>query len=535
MIKKLIEKIINTEISAWQWVTGFVGILFIRYILENISSQNHLGIITADAATLIHYCLFYFGVIISFTLILKIFLPIKIQEITKLTLFILPIIWLPPLFDLLITWGVGWDMSYHFAYAPQLFIDWLAFFGDFTSGITPGIRLEIFLLLTGSALLIYAYTKNFFKSIIGIITLYTGLFLWLSAPSILYLIGDLFRLQTADIYNFLPSLVNGSVLNNNLFMPDTAIADITRLKEIQFNRALIQIYTIIIVIIMAAWSYLKNKYDLIAIIKNSRPRRLLFYFSFIIIGLVIAAKNQLYSWSGNFLDLTTFVCAGLSYYGAWMFSVGVNDIADRPIDRITNQIRPLITKEISVRRMQDYNIFFLILAVVSAYAVSPYMLFFILVFMAAYFIYSSHPLQIKRLPVISTFLIALVALSVTLSAFFMVSHDKTISAFPTDIILIIIATVTLFANVKDIKDYQGDKKNSINTLPAKLGLKKSKVIIGYMTLLSFLVMPLISARWWLLIPALICGLIAYWLINKQNYQEKYLFYLYFFFVIIILL
>jgi len=84
----------------------------------------------------------------------------------------------------------------------------------------------------------------------------------------------------------------------------------------------------------------------------------------------------------------------------------------------------------------------------------------------------------------------------------------------------------LAINFIDIKDYRGDKKSGIKTLPVIFGLRKSKLLIGSFFLMPAIVIPLMVHQFLWLIPALMFTGLEFILINRKNYQEKWVLSLY---------
>ena len=75
MLAKLIRNIEETRVSFSQAVFGFVGIISIRFFLENLSSHSQSFPAVPDALTLVHYALFYAGAFLSTTLLVHLFAP----------------------------------------------------------------------------------------------------------------------------------------------------------------------------------------------------------------------------------------------------------------------------------------------------------------------------------------------------------------------------------------------------------------------------------------------------------------------------
>ena len=71
MFSKIIAKIEKTEVSLGAWIAGFLGIVFVRFFLENLSNPTPSFPAAPDILTMVHYGLFYLAVLLSITLVLR--------------------------------------------------------------------------------------------------------------------------------------------------------------------------------------------------------------------------------------------------------------------------------------------------------------------------------------------------------------------------------------------------------------------------------------------------------------------------------
>jgi len=97
-----------------------------------------------------------------------------------------------------------------------------------------------------------------------------------------------------------------------------------------------------------------------------------------------------------------------------------------------------------------------------------------------------------------------------------------IKNIPIIIYPIFLIGFTLTINFIDIKDYRGDKKLGIKTLPVLMGPKKSKLLIGLFFFLGYVFIFYITQ----LILFIILAFLQFYLINKKSYKEKYIFIVY---------
>jgi chlorophyll synthase len=298
-------------------------------------------------------------------------------------------------------------------------------------------------------------------------------------------------------------------------------------SQVLFNVSSSRIYFLLLSLLFLAWFFLFDRKKAIATLKNSRPERVAHYLLMTTLGVMLAFESGAAAGSLNWIDVFTFLTLAVSVYCSWMFAVGVNDIADREVDLISNPDRPLIKGELSESLIRELNSFFLFWSLIGAALVGWQVFFCLAVFTAAYYVYSAPPLQLKRIPGLATFLISVACLSAAMTGFFSFSADKSIEAFPPRFILLLIVVFTLASTVKDIKDVKGDAKEGVKTLLVVLGERHGKRAVGLLVLVSFWLVPIILIAPVLHFFSLPFGLAGFWLVNRKRYRELPIFLLYF--------
>lgn len=112
--------------------------------------------------------------------------------------------------------------------------------------------------------------------------------------------------------------------------------------------------------------------------------------------------------------------------------------------------------------------------------------------------------------------------------------SKIITAFPFSLLVAIFIFHVVLFNIKDIKDFEGDRANGIKTIPTLLGLKKSKKLIAGVACFFFLLIPWYFHFSFLVIPSIITGLLFWYFINEENYKEWKAFVVYMIYLILII-
>lgn len=534
MISEIFSKINSEKISLTQWFWGFISILFIRFILESLSSPSFRGVAYYDAITLVHHGLFFLATGLGLILITTLFNK-NIVENSKIFLFTLPAIWIAPIMDIILSRGRGYMMSYIINTPTELFWDFFRFFTPgFMHGATYGMRFGIIIILTGIGFFIYIKTKSKLKSILSVFISYLFIFLIGSIPSLLYIATNFnvsMEVERSEIIYNIARITHRSTIYHNTLQSGPDSVEPLRFLELSFDKFMSQILFIIsfllAIIIVRKINYTKFIY----IIKNARSERVLFYITTLMCGMGFAYINKLgnaFTWADTF----GILCLIISWYCLWMHAVHKNDKYDVEIDRISNKNRPLVTNTVDVETMDDSANLWLFCAILGSWCAGYYPFFMSLVYVASSYIYSVPPLRLRRFPIISSFLIGIACLATVLAGFFFISANKKADSFPILLSVGIVIMVTLAINFKDIKDIKGDEKNGILTLPI-LFKERGIMIVGLCMALSILLIPFFlqfNFLYFITIPA---SIVAYILIVKDGYNEKHIFLLRFCLIVMI--
>lgn len=532
MFKKIVQSIESQNISIGQWLIAFAGIVFIRFILEVISSPTQSGIIPVDAPTLIQYGLSFIAIALGLVCIVWFFTKGS-TNLLKLILFCLPVIWIGPILDIIFSAGIGHTITYIFHGPKLLLIDFLTFFGP---QVTIGLRLELFIILLAIGLYVWKVKKSIIKTILSVLFSYVFLFFIFALPSIIYLLGNISDIgnqaSTYNVLHFLIKNISESNISHNTIDATLTYSSNSRAFELGFDKLLSQISFLLSFVFILFIFYKTQKEKFITIIKNSRPERVLFYTTLLGLGSVYAVKLNL-GQTNNWIDLMSIITLIISWYGAWMFAVHTNDIADEQIDLVSNLNRPITNNKVSVTEMRETGYIWLLLSLLGAFSIGYYPFFMILTFTAAYYIYSYPPLRLKRIPLLSSFLISIACLSTIMAGFYFVSTIKTLNSFPGFLAIGIIIIFTLATNIRDIKDIEGDKKDGIFTIPVIFN-NKGKKIVALMFSTSFILAPFFFSSYLLYISAIPTSVIGYKIVTRKVYKESLVFCLYFVFFLSLL-
>lgn len=515
MIKRFVTSLEMVPMSIVEWLAAFTGVVGIRILLEAFSNPDvKRAYLDSALPTMLHYLFFYLGAVTATVVCVSVVTRLSPLRMMRAIIFILPIIWVAPLIDL--TYG-GARIAYIFATPTVLLKDFFTFFGPLTGfGATLGLRIELALLMLMLGGYAYLHTKRLSSALFGMGTAYILIFITMSLPSLL-----VFGSSSSVVWGS-NGILQRSLLGHNSLYP---LYNSYTTSSLLFDVSQSQVWYVVFCIAGLTWLYLVRKHVVRAIVQNIRPERVMhFLVAGLLGGFIALSAGTSISWT--IFDFITITTAILTIVFAWVFAVVMNDLVDEPIDAISNTGRPLVTNVLTKGDMREAGIVAGLAAFFGALTLGSYATFWVLIFSAAYYIYSVPPLRLKRVPILASILIGIATLAMLLLGFFLVSSDQLFSAFPARLALLVVLFMTLITNVRDLKDIAGDTAEGILTLPTMLGDHKSRMVIGGMTFGAYVLVPLFIPVAILWVPSLLIATVS--LVGiVQGRGEKFVFALYF--------
>ncbi|MFA5997195.1 MAG: UbiA family prenyltransferase [Candidatus Paceibacterota bacterium] len=532
MLKKLVKKIIDGDFpspSIPQWIAGFTAVVVIRSFIEIFSNTPYSGIVVSNLRR-VHYFICFVVVALILSLVVSIFTKQRGNRVINLALYGLPIIFLAPIIDLILTKGGVAHMSYIADTGPKLFADYLTF-GGVGNGATPGMQIEVFLILCAIGWYVQTKSKKIISTVVAVLVSYTLMFIIGALPGILYTVSHipLNGADTSAVTSFMQRSVAGSNIPTNILHGELLYSTPSVLSMNGRNTLLSQVLYLLFFIFGLAWFWYAHKKTALAVLGNIRTTRIFLCLSLLGMGSLSAYSRFpiMFTW----VDWLSFTVLSLSWFSACMFATHVNDLADIEIDKISNPDRPLPRGAVTVREMHEISYVWLLLSLIGAYIVGYFAFFMSAIFISAYYLYSAPPFRLKQVPLFSSFLISIAVLATVFAGFFFVSSGKIITEFPVSYAIGILIIFTLGVNIRDIKDVEGDRKAGIKTLPVIFG-KYGNEVVGFLLALSFILAPFFLPFFTTYSIALPTAIIGYWLCVRKPYKERYIFFLFFVFCLV---
>ena len=503
-IYKLINKIENSPAPLTYFILTFLSFATLRNFLEAIlpPSKGTLLKFSYLLEQFSHYYLWYISLALVLILFFYFLTKEKIEKITKVVLLGFFLIILGPIIDVFWSGGTGFGINYC---PPEQLIkskDYLTAFltigGNLEYsegleagsrvgfGVTPGMRIEIIIAVFLSFFYLKLKTKNIKKSLLGAFLFYSLLGPFAAIPTALKLIFDFFSID------YEPS---AEIFRNYLFFT-----------------SLILFFLVLL---------FRNKKEMLALIKSIKPLRLLSFELMFILGMILAKpnfKNLLLDQDRIFYFIFYLIGIALS----WLFMVIVDNLEDTEEDK--GDEKKKLPGDISPENYKKIPYFLAGLGVIFGTILGFRAYFLALVAIAAGFLYSAPPLKLKNVVFFSKVLTAFVFLVILIVGYDFAGGN--IRYFPKEVAIFLLIPFAACANFTDLKDYEAEKKLGIKTLPVILGMEKSKILIGFFFLVSYIILPFLLNLQKLQLWSIFFGVLSFAVLIRKKYEEKLVFFVF---------
>lgn len=462
-LKRLIERYEESPMGFGLWLSTALFIIFVRDAIENIVSFQAFPI--ADAFHLIHVPVFFISLLLFLILILHVASGTDIRKASKIALLPFAIIIFPVLLDFVFSYFSKTRASYYYI-QDNIWICLLRFFDPtyIIPELPSSIRLEIALVTLISFGYVFVKRKNIFPSLLGSLAAYLICFLYVSIPALLI---EMVKLLVVVI-NFLHL--------RNFPLPEGIIDE----------NIIVLLELFVTAFLAAIWLWRFDQKKCFAAIKNMRLARSLHYCLLFLLGVVIHCLDAKIS---DLFSIMRIAGSLLSLFLAFQFSVVINDIFDEDCDKVSNPGRPLVTGALKRNEYLNIAYVYLALSLLFSYWVNETSVMIVLLYLSFYFLYSAPPFRLKRFFPLSVVIIgfeAVLAFAMGEAAF---TTRGMAPSFHTYFFWPVFVIFTLGANIKDLKDIEGDKRAGVATLPVLLGKKMGRDAVAILVSLSYCLAP----------------------------------------------
>lgn len=466
------SRIFSLQVPVGSLFATGSAVIILRMLLEDlleIPRQLNPGLsFYENLVDLTHVFLCWWLVVLSFAILIAAVFRHPLRHVLSAMVLGLPLILVVPLFDSIVSGGSGYLIQYQYD-LTQIGTVFLHLINPLKSitGITPGIRLEIILVLIGIA----AYGKlvlhaSWARTVIALLCLMVLIVIWGFLPAF-YLQG---------------------------FGPESFMAQQTGAME---HSRMLLIPFLLVMLFLGIQLVSEDRHNGALLRTMLYPSRLVAYGSAYISGYILTRLQM--QPEPVLFPLMEVLRVGSGLVGVWLLFLSAkfeNDITDLPADRISNPERPLVTGELSMEFVSQSAGILWITSLLFMLPVAPNILLFWLAFASIAHLYVSRHLNIRRVYPLGQASIAVLVITLVLagaetagenmSAMILLNH--------TPLVLSIFMLAFLLANLKDFRDMDGDRIAGYASLPQLVtDWTTSARILSNLIAVVILVMAILTA------------------------------------------
>lgn len=442
-IGKLIQIL---EKDRLNYIGIFIFVLFLGAIRKYFEHVFIYKSIDTELAAYYGMMFTQLSVFLVGTLILSYFSKEKIKKVMNVAVLVVWLIALPPVVDTFV-----FDVPDDFVYFDVKILSTNDLVEIFTAGTStghsPGIIMIGAIIVILAGIYLFIKTRSVLKTVVGGSLFYT-----------------LCLLLAGQFYNIIFILSGISLLAG------------LRPLLISFVLSFLIFYN-------------EGRKLALVMLKSMKPFKNLYFILLVMVGILIGGN-----YGHPLVYLTQTVIRILIITFIWQFTVILNNIFDKDIDKIQKRITPITLGIINKKTYLQLGIIFAVMSILMSLLMNNF-IFVIITSLAllSAIIYSSPPFRLRKY-LFSTWFIGLGSVIAYLIGYFsegdgifLVNISPPITMNIIYLMIILFTAVTIGTTIKDVEDYKGDKKTGIRTLITIYGLEKGKKITSILLFLSFLI------------------------------------------------
>ncbi|RXJ60119.1 UbiA prenyltransferase family protein [Candidatus Marinarcus aquaticus] len=496
-VTEYINDIKRGELTLNSFLLTFLCIVIIRTVLEFVFESGHFLTLKSSfyyiLVDYVHIFISWLTLYAFISLILFYLTPVSFINTFKVTLHFFGIIIIVPILDYFVF------ESGTIVYNHSFDTFWFSFLNTFNPFVelafaTKGVRVEIALVLIFAYAFVYIESKKHMKALLSVLLIYT----------IIYMYGYL-----PAFYNFFLDTRFEEIINNSFLRTKS---------DVQFN---LYIYLPLVLLLLGVIFKQFDKSMRDTIRDSIRIERFTIYLGLFLFGFVMTLKNNTIGWETvNLFDVQKVCMAALALLFMFAYSTVLNNIYDVEIDKISNTKRPLVMQVITFEHCIELKNFYLFMALLMALSINEHFFVLSMLILSLSYLYSAKPLRLKRHFIFANMTLSCIAVSVYLLGVTLFEGNLTFINSDKTLLVFIFVLFFISANIKDIKDIRGDKKEGVCTLPILLGEAKTMLIIKVSAFLCMVLFLYLLGFGAITLTALL-GLMLFMSLKLKN-SESYL-------------
>jgi 4-hydroxybenzoate polyprenyltransferase len=531
LVTTFIDKIENITTSLKGLLLVFITIVFVRTFFENFTNSNNAGFLNGPNDTFFHYPLWWMGLLLANVALIHLLTKQSLIKVSNIVVFSFWGTLIVPIIDIFTHGFLGHTYNFIAGSYAELWQHFITFtFSNGSFGL--GGKIETVLVILGVGIYVYVRAKNHrvLKAMLGGFLAYVILFFFLSIPTHIMSLANLLSstdpVSLSEMVNLSQQAPDGTtlpVLKNNF--------DIRTLEYTYLTKKISIVFSFIIILLLGFILAIKKR--LWGILRFMRWEHIIHILLFVTAGLYLGSLTNTYTTPHDFYYTLNILAVIISSILACFFVVCDNDESDVVVDQISQPDRPLAAKAISPKEWSYLKYTSLALALVIAWLGNYAMFTCIALFMLLYHSYSKPPLRLKKIPLVSSFVVVISALCMFVAGFFTTNYSHNLGTLPFGFILGIFVIYFLVENIKNMKDIAGDQSQNVYTLPVilkKYAAHGMSILVSLATIFAFSYFNLDNKTIIISIPIII-GILFF--LHRKPYSEKPIFILYFVFILLL--
>ncbi len=424
-----------------------VSVLFVRIVLEwALEAQKAIE----PPASLVLFVAYFASSLAGLFLILWWTSGKPSLSVAKVLAVFSPILWIPPIWDLVASGGRGFTLQ--FVFAPPPYASALLNACADCAGVSSGLRVEVLVAAVASLAFVVWATGRWIRGLLAAAAVYAFVVFQALWPA--YLMASLGH-PYPDVF---------------------------------FMRELLSSYALLVcAMVVTAWHASGT-----ALAQRIRLERVLHYVALSVFGAAIGFPHWAHAGPGVLLPLAALA---VSIALAFLAAVWVNDWSDRRIDAWGTR-RTGTSASFPLGTVIGLVLLSTLAALAAGYAAWVWVAFAFALSIA----YSVPPLRLRRHVVSASLVLAACALAVVAAGFGvgLTSPETVPTTLPPAVALVVLGFVFLAAPFKDLKDAAGDHNDGVVTLATWLGPQTARTVaaglvfsaVVWATILSGFLLPL---------------------------------------------
>ncbi len=423
--------------------------IFIRIFFEGVFESTHqIGYIPFSYKALVvyflHFPLFYISIFLILVIITTLITGEHIRRVTGTCASGFGLIILVPLID----WfaGGGYAITYPSRIGPYVLGAFNPFVSIIDYGGSPGQRIILFIICICLALYGYVKTKK-----IGM-----GILLFFASYFIIVIIGGL------------PTIVAGNRPETMFVTGGILYSDTQKFTAL---------FLLLSIISGICCMLLFDRGKFVLVLRSLRPERALFYAGMGFFGLFISLHQRgisIFSTLPSHFDAVGIIVMVVGLAAGFQCAAAFNDFHDLPEDSITRSRNPLVHGLDSTYYAWWTGVL-CITALLCALLLNYIALLIMITYLAVAVLYSMPPIRFKRIPLVSTFVLAVAVILFIALGYSLIAGSTALNQIPRSVLLPTLIGITLGFTAKDIHDSEADRVSDVYTVPALLAVDKNRL------------------------------------------------------------